>query len=184
MIMTASPNASELIEIKSGHNVKKVGRQHGASVQVGPVGFRWKVRGADTGFQFAVYEMDLEPGLGIPLHKHPYAEFFYVLDGVAEFCRLAVDGLQEWVSCTAGESVLAPVNIPHGFRNRSEHVVRYLSLSTYYHEALFNEFVAGAPAGSDPTAPDVDQMAGFMMLTAKCQGYNVQAGDSGRVLET
>jgi membrane protease subunit HflK len=38
--------------------------------------FTWKLKGADSGFVFAVYEMTIKPEAKIPIHIHPYAEFF------------------------------------------------------------------------------------------------------------
>ena len=70
-----------IAEELSGHNVFKLGREEGKTVRVGNTRFTWKTRGENTGYQFAVYEMNLDPKLGQPLHKQPYAEFFYVLEG-------------------------------------------------------------------------------------------------------
>ena len=176
--MAASINARDLIETASGHNVTKLGRGEGPTVQVGTVGFTWKVRGDDTGFQFAVYEMDLPPDRGTPLHKHPYAEFFHVIEGRVDFGRLGADGLQEWVSCSAGESVTAPINAPHCFQNRSDQPAKFLSVSTYYHEAMFNEFVGDTGTGKDLPTSGADGMKRFISTAAKYQGHNVEAADS------
>ena len=181
--MAASINAPNLIEITSGHNVTKLRRGEGPTVQVGTVGLTWKVRGEDTGFQFAVYEMDLAPDRGIPLHKHPYAEFFYVIEGRVDFGRLGADGLQEWVSCSAGESVTAPINAPHCFQNRSDQPAEFLSVSTYYHEAVFNEFVGDTGTGKVPSTSGADGMKRFISIAAKYQGYNVEAANSGRLAD-
>jgi hypothetical protein len=49
------------------------------------------VRGASTGFQFGIYQTELTPGAIVPLHKHPFAEFLYVLDGSFTFNQSVQD---------------------------------------------------------------------------------------------
>jgi hypothetical protein len=75
----------------AGHNVRKVGRDEGELVEVLGLRMNWKVKAKDTGYAFSVYEMELAPGQGIPLHTHPYPEFFYVLDGCLDFERIGCD---------------------------------------------------------------------------------------------
>ena len=88
------------------HNVQKLGTEEGDITQIGTLRLTWKARGEKTGFQFGVYESELPPGAVIPLHKHPFAEFFYVLDGTISFGRVNREGASEWLTCQAGESVL------------------------------------------------------------------------------
>ena len=57
------------------HNVQKLGTEEGDITQIGTLRLTWKARGEKTGFQFGVYECELPPSAGIPLHKHPFAEF-------------------------------------------------------------------------------------------------------------
>jgi quercetin dioxygenase-like cupin family protein len=42
-------------------------------------GLTWKAMGLDTAYGTSLYEMDLAPGVGIPVHSHPYAEIYYII---------------------------------------------------------------------------------------------------------
>ena len=160
----------------SGHNVFKLGREEGKTVRVGNTRFTWKTRGENTGYQFAVYAMNLDPDRGQPLHKHPDAEFFYVLEGRMDFGRLGADGGGlEWIQAAAGESVTAPINAPHAFHNGTDRASRFLSVSVHYHEILLDE--AGTEVGIDdpmPAEPDPAEMARFAEAAARTQGYWVE----------
>jgi quercetin dioxygenase-like cupin family protein len=167
----------------SRHNVSKISKDGGDLIEVLGLRQKWKVRAKDTGFAFSVFEMELVPGQGIPLHTHPYPEFFYVLDGTLDFARLGSDGLLEWVRCRSGESVNAPINAPHGCTNRSDGLARFLSTSTYYHEAIFEE-VGVAVTPDTPVHPiNADAVQKFILVAAKYQGFNVEAMDSGRIVD-
>jgi hypothetical protein len=37
--------------------------------------------GENTGYTFSIFKSTLAPGMGIPLHSHAFAQFFYVLGG-------------------------------------------------------------------------------------------------------
>lgn len=56
--------------------VKRIGPGEGRTIQIGNVRLTWKATGEDTGFATSLYEMDLAPGVGIPVHSHPYADGF------------------------------------------------------------------------------------------------------------
>jgi quercetin dioxygenase-like cupin family protein len=59
--------------------IKTVGQKAGRTIQIGNARLTWKATGEDTGYTTALYEMDLNAGVGIPLHSHPHAEIFYVM---------------------------------------------------------------------------------------------------------
>jgi quercetin dioxygenase-like cupin family protein len=80
-----SPEFLKLIPASSG--VKKLGPKEGRTKQVAGVRLTWKATGEDTGYSTALYEMDLPPGKGIPLHSHPYAEVFYVIAGSMQMVK-------------------------------------------------------------------------------------------------
>lgn len=54
-----------------GHNVIKRAKGEGEVSQIANLRLIWKARGPEIGYQFSIYEMILEPGVGIPLHRHP-----------------------------------------------------------------------------------------------------------------
>jgi mannose-6-phosphate isomerase-like protein (cupin superfamily) len=60
----------------------------------------------------SVILVDAEPGQGPSLHKHAYAELFFVIDGEAMF----TDGVEERV-VRGGEVVIVSPDQPHGFFN-------------------------------------------------------------------
>ena len=125
----------------TGHNVLKTEPNHGPRLRIGDWFLNWKAQGKDTGYSFSIFETTLAPGSGIPLHKHPYPEFFYVLHGKVDFCRWNDEGVSEWLTCVAGESILAPSNAPHTFLNKSGEPARILSVSTYHHERMLKDAV-------------------------------------------
>jgi quercetin dioxygenase-like cupin family protein len=51
-----------------------------------------------------------------PMHKHPFGESFYVLDGSFEFGTIGEQGV-EIIRPKAGSIVNVPGNVPHTFRN-------------------------------------------------------------------
>ena len=109
--------------------------------------------------------------------SHPYAEFFYVLEGRVDFGRLGADGGLEWIQAAAGESVTVPINAPHAFHNKTDRPSRFLNVSVHYHEILFDE--AGTEMGIDdpmPAEPDPAEMARFGEIAARLQGYWVELG--------
>ncbi|MBX3576808.1 MAG: cupin domain-containing protein [Rhizobiaceae bacterium] len=75
--------------------------------------YRGFVNGEALGTQMTVltYGND-EPGVGPPLHVHPYDEVFVVQEGRARF--FVGDDV---VDAVAGETVLGPAGVPHRFIN-------------------------------------------------------------------
>jgi mannose-6-phosphate isomerase-like protein (cupin superfamily) len=64
------------------------------------------------GIPASVILVDAEPGGGPSLHKHAYAELFFVIDGEATFS----DGVTERV-VRGGELVIVSADQPHTFVN-------------------------------------------------------------------
>ncbi|MBE7157064.1 MAG: cupin domain-containing protein [Rhodospirillales bacterium] len=170
--MTLQPTTP--LEELAGHNVLKTDADAGSRLQVGDWYLTWKAQGEDTGFAFSVYETVLVPGRGIPLHKHPYAEFFYVLEGTIDFCRWSDSGAAEWLICSVGTSVLAPPNAPHTFLNKSGQPARMLSVSTYHHERMLKEGVnPGGNLHHLPAELSPTDFARFFKSLEKDQAYVV-----------
>ena len=156
----------------AGSPVTKLGRGEGQQVQLGNSGFTWKARGEHTGYQVSYYEMTLAPGSGIPLHQHPFPECFYVLEGQVDFARLTEESVQEWISCSAGDSVVASPNAPHTFFNHSDKPAKFLAISNYQHEIIFKDFEVDQIDISKP--PDPKEFARFVEVTLKNQGHVVE----------
>jgi quercetin dioxygenase-like cupin family protein len=67
------------------------------------------------GISACVSFVDLEPGEGPRLHKHPYAELFFAPAGESTF----TDGIDSRV-VKAGDFVIASADQPHAFVNSGE----------------------------------------------------------------
>ncbi|HEX8065062.1 MAG TPA: cupin domain-containing protein [Thermoleophilaceae bacterium] len=68
------------------------------------------------------------PGSGPVLHRHPYDETFFVLEGRATF---TVDG--ETVEASAGRMLVAPANAPHRFVNSGDGPLRMVTVHASDH---------------------------------------------------
>lgn len=119
-------------------------REEGEGEVVNPfdLTMTWKVKAEEAGHAFSVYEMTMEPGNSIPIHVHPFPEFFYVLDGQLDAMGLDADGQLTWTPLHAGACASAPSTAAHGLKNRSSRPATFLSVSTIEHEKSFNDYQA------------------------------------------
>ena len=177
-----SPEFLKLIAASNG--VKKLGPKEGRTKQVAGVRLTWKATGEDTGYSIGLYEMDLPPGKGIPLHSHPYAEVFYVIAGYTDFLRINANGQEEWVRCGPGDTLIAPMNALHAFHNRTDKPTRFISSSVYYHEILLETFGQTVdvndplPSEQEPTETEADQYLQVLKDAMKIHAYFPQANSS------
>jgi quercetin dioxygenase-like cupin family protein len=142
---------TKLKTIAASNGVKKVGQKEGRTIQIGNTRLTWKATGEDTGYAMALYQMDLNPGVGILVHSHPYAEIFYVVSGHTDFLRIDEQGKEEWVRCGAGDTLVVPINALHAFHNRTDKPSRFISTSNYYHQVALDK--VGVPANFDDPYP-------------------------------
>jgi quercetin dioxygenase-like cupin family protein len=176
------PEVLKLIAASNG--VKKLGPKEGRTKQVGGVRLTWKATGEDTGYSTSLYEMDLPPGKGIPLHSHPYAEVFYIVAGNTDFLRVNENGQEEWMRCGPGDTVVAPVNALHAFHNRTDRPTRFISSSVYYHEILLETFGQTVdvndplPPDGEPTETEADQYLQVLKDAMRVHTYFPQANSS------
>ena len=85
---------------------------------------RWEIVTGELGADsLTVVDATLAPGADPPLHFHPTEEAMVVLEGELE----AILG-DETVMVTAGNTVLAPPGVKHGFVNRSGSVARVMGV--------------------------------------------------------
>jgi quercetin dioxygenase-like cupin family protein len=139
--------------IAASTGVKKVGPKEGRTIQIGNARLTWKATGIETGYGTSLYEMDLAPGVGIPVHSHPYAEVFYVISGYTDFVRFDEEGNEEWVRCGPGDTLVAAVNALHAFHNRTDQPSRFISSSVYYHEVALDKYGVSVDV-NDPLPPN------------------------------
>ena len=145
-------------QIPLGSGLRKVERNEGEKFDVAGVRFAWKVKGEDTGYAFSIYEQELEPGEGVPLHCHAYGEVFYALSGDIDFLRVT-DAGEQWITCAAGETIIIPINALHAFYNRTDRPARLLSISTQLHQAFFDAVEETDRADSLASMPAPQAMA-------------------------
>jgi mannose-6-phosphate isomerase-like protein (cupin superfamily) len=75
------------------------------------------------GLPACVIFVELEPGDGPKLHRHPYAEIFFIIEGESTF----TDGSERRL-VRAGEVVIAPGGQPHSFINTGEGRLRQIDV--------------------------------------------------------
>ena len=75
------------------------------------------------GIPASVIFVDAEPGHGPSLHKHAYAELFFVIEGQATF----TGGTKERV-VRGGEAVIVSPDQPHGFVNSGTTQLRQIDV--------------------------------------------------------
>jgi quercetin dioxygenase-like cupin family protein len=124
-------------QIPFGSGLRKIERNQGETFNVAGARFTWKAKGEDTGYALSIYEQDLEPGEGVPLHCHAYGEVFYVLAGEVDFLQV-IDAGEAWITCSAEETMIIPINALHAFYKRTAMPARLLSVSTQLHQAFFD----------------------------------------------
>ena len=154
--------------------LKKIDKNEGEVVNPLGLSFTWKIKGADTGYAFAVYEMTMAPAAMIPMHIHPFAEYFYVLEGTIDIMGLAADGTIEWTSRSVGDSANAPSNAPHGIKNRSNQPAKFLSTANFQHEESFNQIVAAMDTPVVKAMSEQEQADLFMQMAGDRQVYFLQ----------
>jgi quercetin dioxygenase-like cupin family protein len=167
--------------IAANNGVKKIGPGEGRTIQIGNARLTWKATGVDTGYGTSFYEMNLAPGVGIPLHSHPYAEVFYVISGHTDFLRIDEQGEEEWVRCGPGDTLVAPINALHAFHNRTSKPSRFISSSVYYHEVALDRYGVPVdvndplPASSEPSEAEANQYLEILKDAMKVNMYFPQA---------
>jgi quercetin dioxygenase-like cupin family protein len=145
-------------QIPFGNGLRRIEKSQGEPFDEAGARFTWKVKGPDTGYAFSIYEQQLSPGEGVPLHCHAYSEVFYVLAGHVDFLSVT-DAGEEWITCTGGETIVVPTNALHAFYNRTYQPARLLSISTQLHQAFFDAVSDANRAESFDSMPGPKAMA-------------------------
>jgi len=127
-----------------------------------------KVSGRDTSGGLLVLESIVPPGGGPPvLHRHPFPETFYVLEGEFEFSTVDANNALSTVSATVGANVFVPSTVWHNFKNVGATPGRFLAIHS---PAVMEEFVHEIGRAIDdpanppkPTGPPSDEERDRMM---------------------
>ena len=75
----------------------------------------------DTEVSFIL--VDMQPGKGVRLHKHPYQEIFIIQEGTATY----VVGTTT-LEARAGQIIIVPADTPHKFVNSGEGKLRQVDI--------------------------------------------------------
>lgn len=87
------------------------------------VGMSHEFIGERQGAPFSAYIVTAKPGQGPALHKHPYVEVAFVIEGSA---RITVGDEEREVQ--AGGIAVIPANTPHRFVNSGDSVLRQMDI--------------------------------------------------------
>ena len=87
------------------------------------VGMSHEFVGETQGAPFSAYIVNAKPGQGPPLHKHPYVEVAFTLEGCA---TITVGDEQREVK--AGGIVVIPADTPHRFVNSGDTTLRQIDI--------------------------------------------------------
>ena len=71
----------------------------------------------------SVILVDMQPGEGVRLHKHPYKELFIIQEGVATYTVGTAT-----LEARAGQMIVAPADTPHKFVNSGEGKLRQVDI--------------------------------------------------------
>jgi quercetin dioxygenase-like cupin family protein len=87
------------------------------------VGMSYEFVGEKEGAPFSAYIVGAKPGQGPPLHKHPYVEVAFTIEGQA---TITVGDEQREVK--AGSIVVIPADTPHRFVNSGDTTLRQIDI--------------------------------------------------------
>src|SRR6516165_2379736 len=127
--------------------------------------------GEDTGGAYCLLDLKVAPGKGVPRHTHTREdEALFVLSDELE----AIVG-DEVFTLRAGETLIAPRNIPHQLRNSGAVANHYLIL---FSPAGFEEFLkaTSVPASDNAVAPTEPPALAVRNVFELAADYGIQFG--------
>src|SRR5215471_985273 len=128
--------------------------------------------GEDTGGAYCLLDLRVAPGQGVPLHTHTREdEAFFVLSGEVK----ATVG-DKIFTLSAGETLIAPRNIPHQLRNPRNVANHYLIV---FSPSGFEEFLkaTSVPAPDDAVAPTEPPPVAVRNVFELAADYGIQFGN-------
>jgi quercetin dioxygenase-like cupin family protein len=127
--------------------------------------------GEDTGGAYCLLDLRVAPGKGVPRHTHTCEdEALFVLSGELE----ATVG-DEIFTLRAGETLIAPRNIPHQLRNSGSVANHYLIM---FSPAGFEAFLkaTAVPAPDNAVAPTEPPRIAVQNVFELASDYGIQFG--------
>src|SRR5262249_16736182 len=128
--------------------------------------------GEDTGGAYCLLDMRVAPGKGVPRHTHTREdEALFVICG-----ELEVTVGDEVFTLKAGETLIAPRNIPHQLRNSGNVANHYLIV---FSPAGFEEFLkaTSVPAADESVAPTEPPAVAVQNVFELAASYGIQFGN-------
>ena len=128
--------------------------------------------GKDTGGAYCLLDLRVAPGKGVPRHTHTREdEALFVLSGELE----ATVG-DKIFTLRAGETLIAPRNMPHQLRNPGNVANHYLIV---FSPSGFEEFLkaTSVPAPDDAVAPTEPPPVAVRNVFELAADYWIQFGD-------
>ena len=128
--------------------------------------------GEDTGGAYCLLDLRVAPGKGVPRHTHTREdEALFVLSGELE----ATIG-DKIFTVRAGETLIAPRNIPHQLRNSGSVANHYLII---FSPSGFEEFLkaTSVPAPDNAVAPTEPPPVAVQNVFELASEYGIQFGD-------
>ena len=128
--------------------------------------------GEDTGGAYCLLDMTVARGKGVPRHTHTREdEALFVISGELE----AIVG-DEAFTLRAGETLIAPRNIPHQLRNSGNVANHYLIM---FSPAGFEEFLkaTSVPAPDNAVAPTEPPAVAVRNVFELAASYGIQFGN-------
>jgi quercetin dioxygenase-like cupin family protein len=119
----------------------------------------WKARGEDTNGTFTVAEQTLMPGEGIPRHRHPYPELFFILSGTVEF-TLYGDDAEDVYTVNQGDAIFVAAGTYHSSVNTSGDKATLLDIASHIHQQFFDAVDEESASWSALEAQEVMERVG------------------------
>jgi len=127
--------------------------------------------GADTGGAYCLLDIGLAPGMTVPRHTHTREdEAYYVLSGELE----VIVGDQVFI-LRAGDTLIAPRDIPHQLRNSGDVENHYLIM---FSPSGFEGFLkaTAVPAPDNAVAPTEPPAVAVRNVHELAADYGIQFG--------
>jgi quercetin dioxygenase-like cupin family protein len=143
------------------------GRRYYFDVGIGSI----CLSGAETGEAYCLLEMSLAPGMSVPRHTHSREdEVYFVLAG-----ELEVTIRDDVFVLRAGDTLMAPRDIPHQLRNSGKVENHYLLL---FSPAGFEDFLkaTAVPAPDDAAAPASPPALPIANVHQRAAEFGIQFG--------
>ena len=110
------------------------------------------------------------PGSGVPVHHHPSAETYIMVEGELIFALGEGDVMGEH-KAGPGDVVAVPSGVWHCYSNAGSRLARFINLYEKSLEDFFEQASAGSKAGTPPSQAQIDHV----LSTATAHGIKFRS---------